>query len=421
MHNDKIYDGINLNDNFPSSIDFHDVYNDFHNYNNRNFNINIIGSDISGINSITKKVISKLVEDNFKTVIIDVNGEYKDLTISLGGNYLKASDICVNLFDLNEDEIMYSEECFEEYFNDYINQKSRSITNFIDLAAQERMKKELTSIQRSFFMSLVRELYKDIGINYSNKDTYLGEDKNQMPTFLGFCNKLDTLIEDANKYNENLAISRAEYDSLHLLFDRVDEYILNVQALEGLSLILKECREDGLFGIFNGPTSDPVNFNNSDLITFDLSDIIESHQSMSVYGILEYIGEIFGRKDSSIKKKIVYNGIYGGNKNQNYFISELLSRISKIGRKRNCGTCIVYHEIEKVENKASHSWTLRNAGINVFLRQNQLGINELKKQFHISEKDEKFLLCANPNDMLIKLGEEIIKVTSNDNVICSKE
>ncbi|MCQ4924882.1 DUF87 domain-containing protein [Tissierella carlieri] len=384
-------------DVFPGSIDFHDNKN-------VNYNVNIFGSPGTGRTQVVKEITTELVEKNIKTVIIDQHGDFKDVTKKLGGTYVYASDICINLFDLNEDEIMDSDEDISYY----INEKVESIVNFIDLVAQEWMKKKLTSNQKAVIISIVRELYKDIGINYSNKDTYLGEDKNQMPTFLGFCNKLDTLIEDANKYNENLAISRAEYDSLYLLFNRVDEYILDVQALAGLSLILKECREDGLLRIFNGQTSDVINFDESDLIIFDLSDMPEGTQLIYIYGVLYYTWEKFGKKHPSIKKKIIFNKMYDDNIYQNEIFSGLLLKIRIRARMRDCGICIVYQGIENIVDDINYSQILKNAGINIFLKQDQFSIDKLKRFSHISEKDEQFLQSANRGEMLIKIGDKTI-------------
>lgn len=402
-------DGANIDENptaiLPRVINCHDQ-------NNYNYNINIIGAPGVGQNLLVKQITTKFLEENIKTVIIDTSGDFKNTAETLGETYLKATDICINLFDLDDEE--YKIMSLDEGFSNYLNHKAKSITNFIDLVTREWMKKELTGIQRIMIGSIIKELYEDIGITNSYEDIYCGSQKKQVPTFDDFCAKLDALNEEIDKYSEELSISREKYNSLYLLFDRTDEYILNIQALTGLSLALREYTKDGFFRSFNGPTSDIINFKDFNLITFDLSDVPKGTQPIYAYGVLQYIWEHFGKKDSTIKKKIVYNKIIDECVGENKYLCELLLSIKRSCRINNTGICITYQGIDNIVEDINYSQILEYAGINIIFKQSQLVIDKLKRYFLLTKDEEQYLLYADPGDMLIKIGEKTIKVGSRD-------
>ena len=74
----------------------------------------------------------------------------------------------------------------------------------------------------------------------------------------------------------------------------------------------------------------------------------------------------------------------------------------------DCWICIVYKGIENIVDDINYSQILKNAGINIFLKQDQFSIDKLKRFSHISEKDEQFLQSANRGEMLIKIGDKTI-------------
>lgn len=162
--------------------------------------------------------------------------------------------------------------------------------------------------------------------------------------------------------------------------------------------------------MFDCQTSSNIDFKNSPVITFDISQLEESIlRPIGMYIALTWTWEKFIKKNPEDKKRIVVDEawMFVSDKMSGYeYTSAFLDKSARRIRKRNGGLLVASQNFVEFENNEQGKAVLTNASMNVFLRQDSSDIDGVKETFKLSQGESAFLLTARRGEMLLRMGEE---------------
>jgi len=386
-HEDGVFIGVNLSTITPVLVDF---------YNRKllaNSNFTVFGKSGSGKTFFVSLLTLRSTLKGIRTVIIDPEGEYVNLTKALGGSHVYIapdSPTKINPFDLEEEDETDDDGNPTGYKIVKIKDKVSDILNLIAVMAGG-----LTREQESLVSTVIAETYKDKGFTEDPKSLYITEPhfneetgefyhhgkKKPMPTFSDFHNKL---VEFAEREKS--------------------------QELRRLANALKMFKKGGVYDMFDCQTSTEIDFKNSPLITFDISQLEESIlRPIGMYIALTWTWEKFIKKNPEVKKRIVADEAWMlVNKNMagHEYTSAFLDKTARRIRKRNGGLLVASQNFLEFYNSEQGKAVLTNASMNIFLRQDASDIDAVQETFKLSNGEKNFLLSAKTGEMLIRTGEE---------------
>ena len=273
-HEDGVFIGVNLSTMTPVLVDFYDRKL------LANSNFTVFGKSGSGKTFFVSLLTLRSTLKGIRTVIIDPEGEYVNLTKALGGSHVYIapdSPTRINPFDLEEEDEIDDDGNPTGYKIVKIKDKVSDILNLIAVMAGG-----LTREQESLVSTVIAETYKDKGFTEDPKSLYITEPhfneetgefyhhgkKKPMPTFSDFHNKL---VEFAEREKS--------------------------QELRRLANALKMFKKGGVYDMFDCQTSTEVDFKNSPIITFDISQLEESIlRPIGMYIALTWTWEKFIKK-----------------------------------------------------------------------------------------------------------------------------
>lgn len=386
-HEDGVFIGVNLSTMTPVLVDF---------YNRKllaNSNFTVFGKSGSGKTFFVSLLTLRSTLKGIRTVIIDPEGEYVNLTKALGGSHVYIapdSPTKINPFDLEEEDETDDDGNPTGYKIVKIKDKVSDVLNLIAVMAGG-----LTREQESLVSTVIAETYKDKGFTEDPKSLYITEPyfneetgefyhhgkKKPMPTFSDFHNKL---VEFAEREKS--------------------------QELHRLANALKMFKKGGVYDMFDCQTSTEVDFKNSPIITFDISQLEESIlRPIGMYIALTWTWEKFIKKNPEVKKRIVADEAWMlVNKNMagHEYTSAFLDKTARRIRKRNGGLLVASQNFLEFYNSEQGKAVLTNASMNIFLRQDASDIDAVQETFKLSNGEKNFLLSAKTGEMLIRTGEE---------------
>lgn len=386
-HEDGVFMGVNLATMTPVFLNFYDrsILG--------NSNLTVFGKSGSGKTFAVSLLSLRSTLKGIRTVIIDPEGEYIPLTRAVGGSHIsisQESEATINPFDLEEEDETDDEgNPTGEKFVD-IKNKVADLLNLIAVMAGG-----LTREQESLVSSVVSEVYKDRGFtrdvnslyetepkfNEETGEFYHHGKKKTMPTFSDFHNKL---VEYSKKEDSG--------------------------DLRSLANALKMFKKGGTYDMFDCQTSVDIDFNNSPIITFDISELEESIlRPIGMYIALSWTWEKFIKKNPEVKKRVVCDEAWMlVNKNMagHEYTAAFLDKASRRIRKRNGGLLVASQNFIEFEESEQGKAVLTNASLNMFLKQDATDIDGVQKTFKLSDGEKGFLLGARTGEMLIKAGEE---------------
>lgn len=386
-HEDGVFIGVNLSTMTPVLVDF---------YNRKllaNSNFTVFGKSGSGKTFFVSLLTLRSTLKGIRTVIIDPEGEYVNLTKALGGSHVYIapdSPTKINPFDLEEEDETDDDGNPTGYKIVKIKDKVSDVLNLIAVMAGG-----LTREQESLVSTVIAETYKDKGFTEDPKSLYITEPhfneetgefyhhgkKKPMPTFSDFHNKL---VEFAEREKS--------------------------QELHRLANALKMFKKGGVYDMFDCQTSTEIDFKNSPLITFDISQLEESIlRPIGMYISLTWTWEKFIKKNPEVKKRIVADEAWMlVNKNMagHEYTSAFLEKTARRIRKRNGGLLVASQSFVEFENSEQGKAVLTNASMNIFLKQDASDIDAVQETFKLSNGEKNFLLSAKTGEMLIRTGEE---------------
>lgn len=386
-HEDGVFIGVNLSTMTPVLVDFYDRKL------LANSNFTVFGKSGSGKTFFVSLLTLRSTLKGIRTVIIDPEGEYVNLTKALGGSHIYIapdSPTKINPFDLEEEDETDDDGNPTGYKIVKIKDKVSDILNLIAVMAGG-----LTREQESLVSTVIAETYKDKGFTEDPKSLYITEPhfneetgefyhhgkKKPMPTFSDFHNKL---VEFAEREKS--------------------------QELRRLANALKMFKKGGVYDMFDCQTSTEIDFKNSPLITFDISQLEESIlRPIGMYIALTWTWEKFIKKNPEVKKRIVADEAWMlVNKNMagHEYTSAFLEKTARRIRKRNGGLLVASQSFVEFENSEQGKAVLTNASMNIFLKQDASDIEAVQETFKLSNGEKNFLLSAKTGEMLIRTGEE---------------
>lgn len=381
-HKTGIFCGVNLATMTPVLIDFYDrdVLN--------NSNLTVFGQAGSGKTFFVSLLTLRSALKGVRTVIIDPEGEYKKLTIAVGGSHIYIapdSKTRLNPFDLEEEE---KENGLKEV---KIKDKVSDILNLVAVMAGG-----LTPEQKSIVAHVTTELYESKGFSENPKSLYVTEPyfdeetdefyhdgmKKPMPTFSDFHNMLQQFaIQEKN--NEISKLANA----------------------------LKMFKKGGVYDLFDCQTSsDLLDFKNSPIVTFDISRLEEGIlRPIGMYIALSWTWEKFVKKNPHIKKRIVTDEAWMlVNKNMagHEYTATFLENCARRIRKRNGGLLVASQNFIEFADNPQGKAVLTNTVVNIFLKQDSTDIDAVQDTFKLSDGERNFLLGAKRGEMLIRMNGE---------------
>lgn len=388
-HKDGVFMGVNMYTRTPVLIDFYDRSIP----GMENGNTNIFGKSGKGKTYAVSLLILRSILKGVKTAIIDPEGEFVRLTKAVGGTHINISpdsNTKINPFDLEEEDETDDNGESTGYKVLKIKDKVADILNLIAVMAGG-----LTREQEGLVSIVIAELYKERGLTDDVKSLYVNEPsfnettgefyhhgrKKEMPTFSDFHAKLTEYAE-----REDSA------------------------ELKKLSNALVMFKKGGVYGMFDCQTSTDIDFNNSPIVTFDVSRLEESIlRPIGMYIALTWIWEKFIKKNPEIEKRIVFEEAWmlvdetmAGHE----YTASFLNRAARRIRKRNGTLTIVSQNFLEFYNSKMGRSVLTNASVNMFLGQNPPEMNAIQDTFGLSNGEREFLLQAKRGEMLVQIGGE---------------
>lgn len=385
-HSSGVFLGINNQTQTPIYIDF---------YNRKllnNGNTTVFGTAGSGKTFLVSLLTTRSALKGIRTTIVDPEGEYKTITMALGGVNveIRPGGAIPNPFDLED----------EEDVDDYGNLTGRRVVKLKDkisdlLNLLGVMCGGLEREQISLLSIVLSDTYKDFGmtedpaslmtdeviLNENNEFVHNGQ-KKTMPTFSDFHERL-------------------------VKFSRLKGNECLIPVANSLQMFTRT----GVYGMFDTLTSPQLaDIKDSPVVTFDVSALEDKVlRPIGMYIALTWCWEKFAKKNIAIKKRIVCDEAWMLVKKEmagSEFTAQFLENTARRIRKRNGALLVASQNFKEFADNPQGQAVLTNATVNIFLRQNSTDIDEVQNMFKLSNGEKDFLLSATKGNFLLRLQQE---------------
>lgn len=379
--------GVNLQTQTPIYVDFYDrrILS--------NGNTTVIGQAGSGKTFLVSLLTMRSALQGVRSVIIDPEGEYGNITKAMGGTIIKVapgSRTIPNPFDLeDEDETdIDGKPTGRRIVN--IKEKVADLLNLIGV-----MTGDLTQEQRSLVSFALTSIYEDFGFteDYASlytDDVVLNEkgefihhgQKRRMPTFSDFHAKLCEVAK-----------------------------VPGNETLMSIANALRMFTKDGVYGMFDCETDESVaNYKDSPVICFDVKGLEENVlRPIGMYIALSWAWDKFAKKNPKIKKRIVCDEAWmltNPNMSGYQYTADFLQTCARRSRKRNCSLLCASQNFKEFVSCPQGEAVLTNAVVNIFLKQAPTDIDALQEKFKLSNGERSYLLSPRKGHFLLKMGSE---------------
>lgn len=377
-----------------------------------NSNLNIFGASGSGKTTTVKVLTMRSALHGIRTVIIDPEGEYKDLTTRMHGAYMKLSSNpktsqMMNIFDVEETET--TDPNTGEMVKDLeLRNKYEDVLGFIQVVDPE-----VTQGQAASILKVVEELYKRAGfVDGDPKSLYYGDDlilskdghtlinnpyKKRMPQLSDFLDLMSVLIKEGT------------YPELDPVYKALLPY-----------------RSEQSRGLFDTQTPKALqNLNDASIITFDVSDL-ESNgtRATAMYVLLSWTWEKFGKKNPEIKKRILVDEAWmmmDPSMAGSEYTSSFLETMSRRIRKRNGSLTVATQRISDFNSTQAGKSIITNAYTTFLLSHSVAEKEDVERAFELDSGVVDNIIDSPRGNVLIKQGSQLylVNVALFDNDILS--
>ncbi len=361
--------GLNKNNNIPIILDT---------YKFANYNGLILGTSGAGKSFATKLFILRNQLNGVKTMIIDPQGEYTELTEKHSGQIIKISrnsETIINPFDL---------------MNQDLGEKMLSLMDLMKI-----MCGDLTEVQKSILDKAINSVYEKKGIITTNPDTW---------------NKEPPIIEDLYKelIKEKQTSSRQEKMTYEALINRIRIYA------------------KGSFSFINKQTN--IDLTN-DLVSFNIMEMPTQIKPVMMYLILDFVHKTM--QSNKEKKALIIDEAWSLLRYAEH--AKHIFELIKTARKFNLGITIITQETEDLLSTKAGKAVLANTSWKFLTRQEPAIIEELSEKFHLNKDEQNYLLTALPGEGLlfamndhiplkvVASPEEHELITTNPNEVIERE
>ena len=391
--------GINQITNNDIAVDFYDRDK------LQNSNINVFGASGEGKTYFVSLLTLRSVFRGIRTVIIDPENEFYDLTSAMGGadfDIASNSDQIPNPFDVEEEQ--------------YFDKRDKKIKTRFDLNAKIQdlvavMFPQITPMQLTLTGKAIRATYTTLGFRdndprtlyQKNDDIFnsktgsisLSKKKKEMPTFSDFWATLSSFTEEYKK-----------------------ELAPEVVALQDFT-------RGNAKGIFDRHTSQElINYRDMPIVTFNISEMEDDGlRPLALFVVLQWAWEKFGKKLFGIKKRVVVDEAWmlldkklAGHK----YTSKMLEIMSRRFRKQNGGLLCASQNFLEFTQSQSGLAVLHNAYTSIFFGQSETDYLLVQNYFHLTEGQGQRLLDAKRGTWLLKVGQQSAWGRTDDAPVESK-
>ena len=342
--------GLNKN-NIPLIKDVFKLYN---------ANGVVLASSGAGKSYFTKLMISRLLLNGTKVIVIDPQSEYIDLVKRFNGqiiNISRDSETIINPLDL--------------IGHDFDDKKLTLLDLFPIMLGQ------ISEIQKAVLDRALTIVYESKGIsNY--KETW----KREPPILNDLLKQLKSMSKTASK---------VEMETYRSIINRLEMYVT------------------GVFNFLNKQTN--IDFNNR-FVCFNIGDMPSQVKPVIMFLILDYV-YMKMKKDLERKVLIVDEAwsLLERTEDESYIF-----RIVKACRKFNLGLLLITQDVDDLLKNSAGKALLNNSEYTLLLRQKPSIINLVEKTFQLSQKEREILLSSSSGNGLIIIGNEHseIKIVASD-------
>lgn len=318
-------------------------------------------------------------------IIIDPEGEYKNIAEAVGGQYIKLS---ANSKDtINPLDLQFAGE--EEDGVNFLTQKILDVYSIIEVM----LKRKLNARERKIVLNALEDTYRKFGITRDSKsvltENFIEGEKFQLSGTKKTMPTLSDLDKSLRKYEEGIHIS-----------DELEPYV------------------NGFLGLFNGVT----NINpESRFIVFDIKEMENELAELAMFIVLEFIwGKI---KTGDMKRRLLVVDeawrLMNNPQSADYVI-----RVAKTARKFNAGLSIISQQAGDFLANGG-SGIIGNTSMQILLKQHPNDIKVVAEMFNLSGAEVSLIRNAGKGEALIFAGgnHTAVQVVSHDfeHIICSTD
>jgi len=314
----------------------------------------VLAQSGGGKSYFCKLLITRYLLNGTKVMVIDPQGEYKNLVKYFDGqriNLSRTSRSIINPLDLMG--------------HDY-TEKRLSLMDLMQV-----MLGTLTEPQKAFIDRALTEAYANKNIT-EDEDTW-----NNEPPILS-----DVL--DELKLMEKKAI-QLEKSTLRSLINRLSMYT------------------DGVFRFLNQHTN--INFNNR-FVCFDIGEMPKQVKPTIMFLVLDYV---YMKMKKDLNRKILLIdeawSLLSRTEDAGYIFE-----IVKTCRKFNMGLLLINQEVEGLLDSNAGKSVLANSAYTMLMRQKPAVIDSICKTFHLSDSERTHLLTANVGEGLLIMEDDHSKI-----------
>jgi hypothetical protein len=337
---DGIWLGLNGN-NIPIIKDLFKLYN---------INGVILASSGGGKSYFTKLMISRLLLNGTKVMVVDPQSEYTDLVQRFNGQLVT------------------------------ISRTSNTIINPLDLMGHDFDEKKLTLMDLfPVMLGQTSEIQKAVldralTIIYASKSiTNKPETWRNAPPMMG-----DLLVQLKNMSKNATKVESETYRSL---INRIEMYVT------------------GVFSFLNKQTN--INFNNR-FVCFNIGDMPNQVKPAVMFLILDYV---YMKMRKDIERKILVIdeawSLLERTEDESYIF-----RIVKTCRKFNMGLLLITQDVGDLLKNEAGKALLNNSEYTLLLRQKPAIIEQVETTFRLSQKEKEHLLTAKAGEGIIIISNE---------------
>jgi len=305
----------------------------------------------SGKSYLSKLFISRYLLNGTKVIVIDPQGEYKELVKKFDGQRIdlsRTSNTIINPLDL---------------MGHSYPEKRLTLMDLMPV-----MLGDLTEPQKSFIDRALTEAYERKGIYMKDEKSWSNE-----PPILG---DVLNILQKLEKKATSL-----EKTSIRSLTNRLNLYV------------------NGVFSFLNRHTN--INFNNK-FVCLDIVNMPKQVKPTIMFLILDYV---YTKMRSDIERKILVIdeawSLLSRTEDASYIFE-----IVKTCRKFNLGLLLINQEVEDMLSSKAGRSVLANSSYTLLLKQKPAVIDSIQKTFHLSDSERISLLTAMTGEGILIIEDE---------------
>lgn len=337
LDEDGILFGLNKSNNIPIILDP---------YKFANYNGLILGTSGGGKSVTAKLFILRNQMRGVKTMIIDPQGEYVELTRNYEGQVIEISrnsKTIINPFDLMGQDL------------------GEKMLSLIDLF--KIMCGDLTEVQKNILDKAIQNVYEQKGIIHNNPETW---------------NRKPPIMEDLyyEIVNEKKVASRTERMTYEALENRLRIYA------------------KGTFSFINKQTNLDLS---NDLICFNIAQMPNQIKPVMMFLIMDFVHKKM-QKDRE-RKALIIDEAWTLLRFAEH--SKHIFELIKTARKFGLAIVILTQEVQDLLTSEAGKTILANTSWKFLARQEPTVIDELTHKFNLNNEEQNYLLTALPGEGLL--------------------